>query len=80
MPTIGSLSFTPPNLIYEGSSELRNLNFVVLSKESAIQAMSAGVPNCDSFSFSVEIMSDYFATSFKSLMIFYLGEIRVLVG
>jgi len=40
MLQLGSLSLVPPNLIYGGSSEFRNLSFVALSKQPTICSMS----------------------------------------
>ena len=36
IPHVGSLSLVPPNLMYCGSSALRNRGLVVLSKHSVI--------------------------------------------
>jgi len=43
----GSLSLAPPNLIYWGSSEFRNLSFVLLSKQLTMWSRSAkNVESC----------------------------------
>jgi len=82
IPTAGSLSRTPPNLMYDGSSAFRNLSFVDLSKQSVILEMSSEVPNRDFASFSVEIIGvyQYKDDSKKIRVLHYLAGIYELGG